>query len=98
MEKFISPLGMLKLTCLIDTKLATIHRTVVSCIPLNTICISMDINYLHYYQFSVTYSCRIEEKILRQVTYIESHKYSDITKGQKLKGISEQQQKSAWSM
>lgn len=58
----------------------------------------MDINYLHYYQFSVTYSCRIEEKILRQVTYIESHKYSDITKGQKLKGISEQQQKSAWSM
>lgn len=96
MDKFISPLGMLKLNCLIDTKPATIHGTMVSCIPLNTICISMDINYLHYYQFSVT--CTVEEKILRQVTYIESHKYSDITKGQKLKGISEQQQQSAWSM
>ena len=98
MDKFISPLGMLKLNCLIDTKPATIHRTMVSCIPLNTICISMDINYLHYYQFSVTYACTVEEKILRQVTYIESHKYSDITKEQKLKGISEQQQQSAWSM
>ncbi|KAI4556962.1 hypothetical protein MJG53_018916 [Ovis ammon polii x Ovis aries] len=43
-------------------------------------------------------SFRVEEKILRQVTYIESHKYSDITEGQKLKGISEQQQQSAWSM
>ena len=75
-----------------------LHRTMVSCIPVNTNCISMDINYLHYYQFSITYSCTIEEKILRQVTYIESHKYSDIIKGQKLKGISEQQQKSAWSM
>ena len=27
----------------------------------------MDINYLHYYQFSVTYACTVEEKILRLV-------------------------------
>ena len=75
-----------------------IHKEIISCFPPDTICIFINRNYLHYYQFSVTYACTVEEKILRQVTYIESHKYSDITKGQKLKGISEQQQQSAWSM
>ena len=37
-----------------DAKLGNIHRVTITCILLDTICISMDRNCLHYYQFSAT--------------------------------------------
>lgn len=46
---------MLKLIFLIDAKLATNNpQDNVNCIPLDIICIFMDLNYLHYYQISIT--------------------------------------------
>ena len=35
-----------------DAKLGNIHRVTITCILLDTICISLDGNCLHYYQFS----------------------------------------------
>lgn len=54
---------MLKSICLIDAKLATTQGAIINSTSLDTICISMHMNHLSYYQFSVTYSFKIEERV-----------------------------------